>query len=45
MDNASNCNRLASVLPEFIPDFWGADARLRCLCHIINLIAKVCDIY
>jgi len=41
MDNASNCNKLAELLPEFIPSFWGMNARLRCLTHIFNLIAKV----
>jgi hypothetical protein len=41
MDNASNCNKLAELLPDFLPDFWGMDARLRCLAHIFNLVAKV----
>jgi len=41
MDNASNCNKLAELLPEYIPTFQGMDARLRCLTHILNLIAKV----
>jgi len=41
MDNASNCNRLASILPQYIPTFWGELARLRCIDHILNLIAKV----
>jgi hypothetical protein len=41
MDNASNCNKLAEILPEFLPDFPGMDARLRCLAHIFNLVAKV----
>lgn len=41
MDNASNCTKLAELLPNYLPDFWGMDARLRCLAHIVNLIAKV----
>lgn len=41
MDNASNCNKLAELLPDYIPTFQGMDARLRCLTHILNLIAKV----
>ena len=41
MDNASNCNKLAELLSDYIPTFPGMDARLRCLAHIINLIAKV----
>jgi len=41
MDNASNCTKLAELLPIYLPDFWGMDARLRCLAHIVNLIAKV----
>ena len=41
MDNASNCTKLAELLPNYLPDFWGMDARLRCLAHIVNLLAKV----
>lgn len=41
MDNASNCNKLAEILPEFLPEFGGMNARLRCLAHIVNLVAKV----
>ena len=41
MDNASNCNKLAELLPEYIPTFQGMNSRLRCLTHILNLIAKV----
>lgn len=41
MDNASNCNKLAELLPDYIPTFQGTDARLRCLTHILNLVAKV----
>jgi len=44
MDNASNCNRLASILSTRIPHFEGALARLRCLAHIINLIAQASSI-
>jgi len=40
MDNASNCNKLAELLPEYISSFLGVDGRLRCLAHIINLVAK-----
>jgi hypothetical protein len=45
MDNASNCNHLASILSTRIPHFEGTLARLRCLAHIINLIAKVSSIF
>jgi hypothetical protein len=41
MDNASNCDKLAEILPEYLPLFWGVEGRLRCLAHIFNLIAKV----
>lgn len=41
MDNASNCDKLAEILKEYIPEFGGPDGRLRCLAHIFNLIAKV----
>jgi len=41
MDNASNCTKLAELLPIYIPDFWGLNAHLCCLAHIVNLIAKV----
>ncbi|PPQ94387.1 hypothetical protein CVT25_002715 [Psilocybe cyanescens] len=40
-DNASNCNKLAEVLPELLPDFWGTNAHLQCLAHIINLVTKI----
>jgi len=45
MDNASNCNKLAELLSDHIPTFQGMNARLRCLAHIINLIAKVTIIF
>jgi hypothetical protein len=41
MDNAGNCNRMANLLPNYAPHFLGKRWRLRCLCHIVNLIAKV----
>lgn len=41
MDNASNCDSLARVLPRMIPTFWGEDAQLCCLAHIVNFIAKI----
>lgn len=41
MDNASNCDKLAEYLPDYLPLFRGRKARLRCLAHIFNLIAKV----
>ncbi|PPQ84268.1 hypothetical protein CVT24_012844, partial [Panaeolus cyanescens] len=41
MDNATNCDKLAELLPEIVPSFQGKAARLRCLAHVINLIAKV----
>ncbi|KAJ7107694.1 hypothetical protein C8R44DRAFT_834190 [Mycena epipterygia] len=42
MDNAGNCNTTAVELKILIPTFGGAAARLRCILHILNLIAKVC---
>ncbi|KAF9032378.1 hypothetical protein BJ165DRAFT_1357982 [Panaeolus papilionaceus] len=41
MDNATNCDKLAELLPEHLPSFPGEKGRLRCLAHIFNLIAKV----
>jgi hypothetical protein len=41
MDNASNCDKLAVVLGDKLPSFEGANARIRCFAHILNLIAKV----
>ncbi|KAI5828050.1 hypothetical protein K523DRAFT_373910 [Schizophyllum commune Tattone D] len=40
MDNASNCNTTATELHEILPSFEGTSWRLRCLLHILNLIAK-----
>ncbi|KAJ6507332.1 hypothetical protein C8R47DRAFT_1037152 [Mycena vitilis] len=40
MDNAGNCNTTAPALQDLIPTFRGSDARLRCILHILNLIAK-----
>jgi hypothetical protein len=41
MDNAGNCDTTAVELNLILPSFGGAAARLRCLLHILNLIAKV----
>ncbi|KAJ7609204.1 hypothetical protein DFH06DRAFT_1017376 [Mycena polygramma] len=41
MDNAGNCNTTAPALKDLIPTFGGSAARLRCILHILNLIAKV----
>ena len=41
MDNASNCNKTAEVLPNMIPTFPGTEARVRCFNHILHLIAQV----
>ncbi|KAF8983149.1 hypothetical protein BDQ17DRAFT_1184501, partial [Cyathus striatus] len=30
MDNASNCNKLVEILPQYIPTFRGTSARVRC---------------
>ncbi|KAF9043281.1 hypothetical protein BJ165DRAFT_1348251 [Panaeolus papilionaceus] len=40
MDNAGNCNTLARNLPQHIPTFNGDHSRLRCMAHIVNLVAK-----
>jgi hypothetical protein len=41
MDNASNNDTLAKLLPLLIPSFCGMASRGRCFPHIINLLAKV----
>ncbi|KAL1724695.1 hypothetical protein EV714DRAFT_170969, partial [Schizophyllum commune] len=41
MDNASNCDTTATSLQRRLPRYKGASWRLRCLLHIVNLIAKV----
>ena len=43
MDNASNCNTLAALLPNYIETFHGPERRLRCIAHILNLVAKVSE--
>lgn len=45
MDNATNCDKLAEVLPSLLPSFPGKQRRLRCVPHILNLIAKESNIY
>ncbi|CAE7107559.1 unnamed protein product [Rhizoctonia solani] len=40
MDNASNNETLVRQLKELVPTFRGSRARLRCLAHIVNLMAK-----
>ncbi|KAL1707230.1 hypothetical protein EV121DRAFT_278135 [Schizophyllum commune] len=40
MDNASNCDTTATELQKLLPSFEGKPWRLRCLLHILNLIAK-----
>lgn len=44
MDNASNCDKFAAILGMRLPTFEGANARIRCFAHILNLIAKVRDV-
>ena len=41
MDNAGNCDTTAEELETWLSDFRGKKWRLRCLLHILNLIAKV----
>ncbi|TFK41568.1 hypothetical protein BDQ12DRAFT_696742 [Crucibulum laeve] len=41
MDNASNCDALAWLLPNYLPDFRGMQSQGHCFPHIINLIAKI----
>ncbi|KAI5890922.1 uncharacterized protein SCHCODRAFT_01171994 [Schizophyllum commune H4-8] len=41
MDNAGNCDTTAEELANWLPHFRGKKWRLRCLLHILNLIAKV----
>ena len=45
MDNASNMDTFVDELAEQIPTFPGQEHQLRCLAHIINLIAKVMSIF
>ncbi|KAF5345254.1 hypothetical protein D9756_011425 [Leucocoprinus leucothites] len=40
MDNAANCDKLAVHLPTYIPIFRGPKMHVRCIAHILNLIAK-----
>ncbi|KAJ3560171.1 hypothetical protein NP233_g11011 [Leucocoprinus birnbaumii] len=40
MDNASNCNKLVELLPNYIEGFRGEQVRTRCMAHILNLVAK-----
>jgi hypothetical protein len=43
MDNASNCDSTAEEFALLAPTDWHKTWRVRCLLHIINLMAKVCD--
>lgn len=45
MDNASNCDKLVEELPKLLPTFPGMDRRLRCVPHILNLVAKASNFY
>ncbi|KAG9083718.1 hypothetical protein FS749_005814 [Ceratobasidium sp. UAMH 11750] len=40
LDNASNNNTLVDSLSLLIPSFRGSSSRVRCLAHVINLMAK-----
>jgi hypothetical protein len=40
-DNASNNDTLVEELSVLLPKFKGAQARVRCFAHILNLIVKV----
>ncbi|KAF5353365.1 hypothetical protein D9756_007867 [Leucocoprinus leucothites] len=40
MDNAANCDKLAVHLLTYIPTFHGPKMCVRCIAHILNLIAK-----
>ncbi|KAJ3505977.1 hypothetical protein NMY22_g17397 [Coprinellus aureogranulatus] len=39
-DNASNNDTLVSELEVLLPNFRGDVSRVRCACHILNLVAK-----
>ncbi|KAH9912042.1 uncharacterized protein BXZ73DRAFT_8846, partial [Epithele typhae] len=39
-DNASNNNVMIQKMEEAIDSFLGGRARVRCLCHVVNLVAK-----
>jgi hypothetical protein len=41
-DNASNNDTLVEELSVLIPSFGGAEYRVRCFAHILNLAVKVC---
>jgi hypothetical protein len=41
MDNASNCDSTAEEFAVLAPTDWHETWQVRCLLHIINLMAKV----
>ncbi|KAE9398399.1 hypothetical protein BT96DRAFT_822025, partial [Gymnopus androsaceus JB14] len=41
MDNASNNDTTTTELAHILPTFQGLLWRIRCILHILNLIAKV----
>ena len=41
-DNALNNNTLVDELSVLIPTFGGAEYRVCCFAHILNLVVKVC---
>ncbi|KZS86490.1 hypothetical protein SISNIDRAFT_420832, partial [Sistotremastrum niveocremeum HHB9708] len=40
-DNASNNDTMTDHLPEILPSHGGQTTRIRCILHIINLVAQV----
>jgi hypothetical protein len=43
-DNAANNNTLVDEMSVLIPSFGGAEYRVRCFAHILNLTVKVCSL-
>jgi uncharacterized membrane protein len=41
LDNASNNDTFVKKLALTLPNFRGPKSRVRCMAHVVNLIAKV----
>ncbi len=44
-DNTSNNDTMISALETLLPGPAGQHTRIRCMCHILNLVVKVCGVY
>lgn len=45
VDNASNNDTMVDELAETLEGFQGSLTRVRCVCHIFNLVVKVIYIF